>query len=72
VFDITFTVFSLFFPNHQNNTVQLAKKFLDGLARLSENQLLQYDNMLVIDDVEKGRKLDYYFHFVRFHWSLKY
>ncbi|WAR30538.1 CC180-like protein [Mya arenaria] len=39
----------------QNNAVDQAKIFLESLARLSENQLLQYDNMLVNDDVEKGR-----------------
>ena len=30
--------------------------FVTSLARLAENQLLQYDNMLTVDDVEKGRK----------------
>ena len=30
--------------------------FVTSLARLAENQLLQYDNMLIVDDVEKGRK----------------
>lgn len=39
----------------QENAEDNARKFLEGLARLSENQLLQYDNELVVDDVEKGR-----------------
>ena len=40
----------------QNCAADHAREYLDSLARLSENQLLQYDNMLVIDDVVKGRK----------------
>jgi hypothetical protein len=40
----------------QDNAVDNARKFLDALARMSENQLLQFDNELVVDDVEKGRK----------------
>ncbi|XP_060571229.1 coiled-coil domain-containing protein 180-like [Ruditapes philippinarum] len=41
--------------NLQDNAVDNARKFLDALARMSENQLLQFDNELVVDDVEKGR-----------------
>ena len=37
--------------------VEHAKTLLDALARLSEQQLLQFDGLLVIDDVEKGRML---------------
>jgi hypothetical protein len=29
---------------------------LEALTRLNEQQLLQYDSLLVVDDVEKGRK----------------
>ncbi|XP_021341706.1 coiled-coil domain-containing protein 180-like isoform X3 [Mizuhopecten yessoensis] len=39
----------------QEVTVECAKTFLEILARSSENQLLQYDNQLVVDDVERGR-----------------
>ena len=40
----------------QNSAADHAKEYLESLARLSENQLLQYDNMLIVDDVIKGRK----------------
>ncbi|KAL4219460.1 hypothetical protein ACF0H5_022039 [Mactra antiquata] len=39
----------------QDNAAENAKVFLESLARISENQLLQFDNMLVVDDVERGR-----------------
>ncbi|XP_033732294.1 coiled-coil domain-containing protein 180-like isoform X1 [Pecten maximus] len=39
----------------QELTVEHAKTFLEILARSSENQLLQYDNLLVVDDIERGR-----------------
>ncbi|XP_069121816.1 LOW QUALITY PROTEIN: coiled-coil domain-containing protein 180-like [Argopecten irradians] len=39
----------------QELTVAHAKTFLEILARSSENQLLQYDNLLVVDDIERGR-----------------
>ncbi|XP_076436919.1 coiled-coil domain-containing protein 180-like isoform X2 [Babylonia areolata] len=35
--------------------VDHAKTLLDALTRLSEQQLLQFDGLLVVDDVEKGR-----------------
>ncbi|XP_056009695.1 coiled-coil domain-containing protein 180-like isoform X3 [Ostrea edulis] len=39
----------------QNSAVSHAQTFLDSLARTAEHQLLQYDNLMVIDDVIKGR-----------------
>jgi len=44
-------------PCFQACAVEHAKTLLDALARLSEQQLLQFDGLLVVDDVEKGRKL---------------
>nr|KAG5705812.1 hypothetical protein BaRGS_027471 [Batillaria attramentaria] len=35
--------------------VEHAKTLLDALPRLAEQQLVQYDGLLVVDDVEKGR-----------------
>lgn len=43
----------------QNSAVSHAQTFLDSLARTAEHQLLQYDNLMVIDDVIKGRKSAY-------------
>lgn len=40
----------------QNSALSHAQTFIDVLARTAEHQLLQYDNLLVIDDVVKGRK----------------
>lgn len=40
----------------QNSALSHAQTFIDVLARTAEHQLLQYDNLLVIDDVIKGRK----------------
>lgn len=37
-------------------TLEQAKVFVEQLSRTSENQLVQYDNLLTVDDVEKGRK----------------
>ena len=37
--------------------VEHAKILLDALARLGEQQLQQYDGLLILDDVEKGRTL---------------
>lgn len=39
----------------QNSALSHAQTFIDVLARTAEHQLLQYDNLLVIDDVIKGR-----------------
>ncbi|XP_061169622.1 coiled-coil domain-containing protein 180-like isoform X3 [Saccostrea echinata] len=39
----------------QNSALSHAQTFIDMLARTSEHQLLQYDNLLVVDDVIKGR-----------------
>ncbi|CAG2191023.1 unnamed protein product [Mytilus edulis] len=36
-------------------TLEQAKTFVEQLSRTSENQLVQYDNLLTVDDVEKGR-----------------
>ena len=44
-------------PCFQACAVEHAKTLLDALARLSEQQLLQFDGLLVVDDVEKGRTL---------------
>lgn len=40
----------------QSSALSHAQTFIDVLARTAEHQLLQYDNLLVIDDVIKGRK----------------
>lgn len=37
-------------------TLEQAKTFVEQLSRTSENQLVQYDNLLTVDDVEKGSK----------------
>lgn len=39
----------------QTCAVEHAKTLLDALSRLAEQQLLQFDRLLVVDDVEKGR-----------------
>lgn len=39
----------------QSSALSHAQTFIDVLARTAEHQLLQYDNLLVIDDVIKGR-----------------
>ncbi|KAK7495731.1 hypothetical protein BaRGS_00012951, partial [Batillaria attramentaria] len=39
----------------QTCAVEHAKTLLDALPRLAEQQLVQYDGLLVVDDVEKGR-----------------
>lgn len=39
----------------QECTVEHAKMFLEILARTAENQLLQFDNLVVVDEIEKGR-----------------
>lgn len=44
----------LFFE--QTSTESNAKMLLEGLVQLSEQQLLQYDDLLVVDEVDKGRK----------------
>ncbi|XP_076092470.1 coiled-coil domain-containing protein 180-like isoform X4 [Mytilus galloprovincialis] len=36
-------------------TLEQAKTFVEQLSRTAENQLVQYDNLLTVDDVEKGR-----------------
>nr|XP_022322519.1 coiled-coil domain-containing protein 180-like isoform X6 [Crassostrea virginica] len=39
----------------QSSALSHAQTFIDMLARTAEHQVLQYDNLLVIDDVIKGR-----------------
>ena len=34
--------------------MKYARSFIERLAKTSEHQLLQFDNLLVVDDVEKG------------------
>lgn len=38
----------------QDSAVSQAQGFLESLARTSETLLLQFDNLLTVDDVEKG------------------
>ncbi|XP_035827051.1 coiled-coil domain-containing protein 180 [Aplysia californica] len=45
----------MFVCSPQACTLEQSKAFLDRLVRVSELQLLQYDALMVIDDVEKGR-----------------
>ena len=40
----------------QECAVQNAKEFLSRLVSMSESELLLYDNLLVVDDVDKGSK----------------
>ena len=40
----------------QDNTAARAAEFIQNLARIAEQLLLQFDNMLTIDDVNKGRE----------------
>ncbi|XP_025113780.1 coiled-coil domain-containing protein 180-like isoform X2 [Pomacea canaliculata] len=39
----------------KTSTESNAKMLLEGLVQLSEQQLLQYDDLLVVDEVDKGR-----------------
>ena len=39
----------------KDTTLEQAKTFVEQLSRTAENQLVQYDNLLTVDDVEKGR-----------------
>ena len=36
--------------------MQRSQEFVENLASVAENLLVQFDDMLVVDDVEKGRK----------------
>ncbi len=36
--------------------VQNSKEFIENLAKVAENLLVQFDNLLVVDEVEKGSK----------------
>ena len=41
----------------QELTVDHAAQFIEKLAKVSEELLLQFDGLLTIDDIERGRKL---------------
>ena len=45
--------------NTQANALEESQAFLERLVRVSELQLLQYDAMMVIDDVDKGSMFDF-------------
>ena len=40
----------------QEDEAKAAAEFVDSLAKTSENLLLEFDGILTVDDVEKGRK----------------
>ena len=42
-----------------------SQEFVESLASVAENLLVQFDNMLVVDDVEKGRKYCHSVHFLK-------
>ena len=43
----------------QDCAARLGQEFIQKLASLGEKMLLEFDQLLTIDDVEKGRKFEY-------------